>query len=280
MSVAASNPWQKQAHKSVEKSAAGTDKPQRKPESLPNKIKKLSNIAAIACFISVLAVGFGIWGIYTSVAENAATEAGTKNVLVATTTLAKGQSITADSVEIKAVPADLQVEGCLDESQLEAVVGTSTSSQILSGMQLTSSNVSGIAGASTLASALDPGMTAITITVDSSSGICGLISIGDYVSVVKPGAATSGTQGISAATTLVEKTRVVALDSSISTSSATYTNVTLEVSAEDALRVRQAQFSSSVSLILLSETEGGEDSTVSTSAEEESTQNAEAENAA
>ncbi len=256
MSFVASKPWSKPLkHNADNSNPSEKATTKRAPESLPDKIKKLSNVAAIACFISVMAVGFGIWGVYNSAAQSAETQAGAKNIIIAAAQLTKGQVITAEDIKIKEVPASLQVEGCLDESELDSVVGSVASSQILPGAQFTPESIAGYSGAAGLAGEIAAGMTAVSIDVDTEAGMSGLICVGDYVRVVKPTSITSIDDVATEATTIIESARVLALDSSTGTSSTTYANVTLEVEPELALQVRQAQFAGDISLILLSSTE-------------------------
>jgi pilus assembly protein CpaB len=113
--------------------------------------------------------------------------AGDRTVLVAKDTIAPNTRITADMFEETKVGADALVVGAITDPT--AAIGKVARTQILKGEQLSTARVA----ASTAANAKDdlsfrdtvpPGMRGLTIKVDETKGVAGLLVAGDRVDII------------------------------------------------------------------------------------------------
>lgn len=91
-----------------------------------------------------------------------------------------------------------------------------------------------------LAAAIGDGMEAVTISVDAQSGMGGMLRVNDRVKVIQPNDGSLGGDGF---TVIADSVRIAALDGNFSSGSGSsdgYSTVTLEVTPEQAGKIRTA----------------------------------------
>ena len=191
-----------------------------------------------------------MWAHASSSAAVGAATSGAQPTLVAAADIRAGDALTEQSVRLEDVPAAFRSPAALgaDALQQGSALGSRALVDIPAGSQITASFVTG-SGGGRLAADLDAGMEAVTIGVDSETGLAGRIRVYDAVRVVSAEGASAGT---SLLTTLCDSARVVAVGDEASAAGAPYTSVTVEVDPSQADAVREAQYAGKVSLVLLS----------------------------
>jgi len=121
-----------------------------------------------------------------------------------------------------------------------------------------------IESAESQASYIEPGMRAVTLSVDIVSGVAGLLRPGDHVDVVatfdlrgRPGAGAASNDAGSKTLFLLQNARIIALDTRTEQSAPArdsrarnYRTVTLAVSPNDAMRLANAEQQGSIKLLL------------------------------
>jgi pilus assembly protein CpaB len=184
-------------------------------------------------------------------------------VLVAKKALPVGTIIDADSFSFQPWPKELMqnayyVEGQPDTTNL---AGTVVRYQIAAGQPVTRGSIVGPQDRGFLAAALGPGMRAVTVPVNSSTGVAGFVFPGDHVDVVLTQQVEGGGEGpaLKVSETIVRNVRVLATDQRFTdkdedgkTSVRTFTNVTFEVTPRIAEKVAVAQSIGTLSLSLRS----------------------------
>jgi pilus assembly protein CpaB len=115
----------------------------------------------------------------------------------------------------------------------------------------------------TLAYAIEPGMRAITIPADETSGIAYMITPGDHVDIIgyfltEKNAEEGGTEKISYTTLLLENITVLAFDNVYSdagkanSETPAYTTMTLQVTPQQAMKLSMAQSEGVIRTVLRS----------------------------
>ena len=147
--------------------------------------------------------------------------------------------VSSSYVPVDAVPAE----------EKENLVGKRALTRLSAGLPLSSSAVQSSSAPSNLASSIADGHVAVSISLDSASGMSPLVNIGDRVDVV------SIVDNVTSV--IVSDVRVLALDGEFrSAATQGYTNVTLELTDNDALLVSAS--ASTLRLVLLPTDIGGE----------------------
>ena len=123
-------------------------------------------------------------------------------------------------------------------ADLEAVVGKTATANIPANAQVTQSNLAGEGNTTALAEALEPGFVAVSVAVNSETGVAGLVRQGDRVDVLAEGS------------TIIEDARILALDAQLSGEITQYSTVTLEVTEGQAGDIQAAQMDGAVRLAL------------------------------
>jgi pilus assembly protein CpaB len=184
-------------------------------------------------------------------------------VLVAKKALPVGTIIDADSFSFQPWPKELMqsayyVEGQPDSTNL---AGTVVRYPIAAGQPVTRGSLVGPQDRGFLAAALGPGMRAVTVPVNSSTGVAGFVFPGDHVDLVLTQQVQGGGDGspLKVSETIVRNVRVLATDQRFTdkdedgkTSVKTFTNVTIEVTPRIAEKVAVAQSIGTLSLSLRS----------------------------
>ena len=186
-------------------------------------------------------------------------------ILVAKKALPLGTIIDASSFAYQPWPKELvqsayYMEGG-PESDPKALFGTVVRYPITAGQPITRGSLVGPEDRGFLAAALGPGMRAISVPVNTTTGVAGFIFPGDHVDIVLTQTVEGGGDGppLKASETVVRNARVLATDQRVSekgedgkTEIKTFTNVTLEVTPRIAEKVAVAQSIGTLSLSLRS----------------------------
>jgi len=197
-------------------------------------------------------------------AAQAAVPVGPK-VLVAKKALPVGTIIDADSFTFQPWPKEMMqsayyVEGSPD-SNPSALLGTVVRYAITAGQPVTRGSLVGPQDRGFLAAALGPGMRAITVPVNVSSGVAGFVFPGDHVDLVLTSNVEGGGDGpaLKVSETIIRNLRVLATDQRTDekdkdgkTVVKTFSNVTLEVTPRIAEKIAVAQSLGTLSLSLRS----------------------------
>jgi len=186
-------------------------------------------------------------------------------VLVAKKALPVGTIIDADSFAYQPWPKELMqsayyVEGSPDGDP-KKLFGTVVRYPITAGQPVTRGALVGPQDRGFLAAALGPGMRAITVPVNASTGVAGFVFPGDHVDIVLTQQVEGGGDGpaLKVSETIVRNARVLATDQRFTDKSEdgktevkTFSNVTLEVTPRIAEKVAVAQSMGTLSLSLRS----------------------------
>ncbi|HVU29808.1 MAG TPA: Flp pilus assembly protein CpaB [Sphingomicrobium sp.] len=184
-------------------------------------------------------------------------------VLVAKKALPVGTIIDADSFSFQPWPKELMqgayyVEGQPDSKNL---AGTVVRYAIAAGQPVTRGSLVGPQDRGFLAAALGPGMRAVTVPVNTSSGVAGFVFPGDHVDLVLTQQVSGGGEGppLKVSETIVRNVRVLATDQRFTDKDAdgktvvkTASNVTFEVTPKIAEKIAVAQSVGQLSLSLRS----------------------------
>jgi pilus assembly protein CpaB len=184
-------------------------------------------------------------------------------VLVAKKALPSGTIIDPDSFSYQPWPKELMQNAYYTEGSPEAknLAGTVVRYPIAAGQPVTRGSLVGPQDRGFLAAALGPGMRAITVPVNASTGVAGFVFPGDHVDMVLTQQVAGGGDGppLKVSETIVRNIRVLATDQRFTdkdedgkTLIKTFTNVTLEVTPKIAEKIAVAQSVGTLSLSLRS----------------------------
>src|SRR6476659_9582129 len=186
-------------------------------------------------------------------------------VLVAKKALPVGTIIDADSFTLQPWPKELMQAAYYVEGQPDGdpkkLMGTVVRYQVTAGQPVTRGSLVGPQDRGFLAAALGPGMRAITVPVNVSSGVAGFVFPGDHVDLVLTQTVQGGGDGppLKVSETIVRNLRVLATDQRIDskgedgkTEVKIFANVTVEVTPRIAEKISVAQSLGTLSLSLRS----------------------------
>jgi pilus assembly protein CpaB len=184
-------------------------------------------------------------------------------VLVAKKALPVGTIIDPDSFAFQPWPKELMQGAYYVEGQPDAknLAGTVVRYSIAAGQPVTRGSLVGPQDRGFLAAALGPGMRAVTVPVNASTGVAGFVFPGDHVDMVLTQQVAGGGDGppLKVSETIVRNIRVLATDQRFTdkdedgkTLIKTFTNVTLEVTPKIAEKIAVAQSVGTLSLSLRS----------------------------
>jgi pilus assembly protein CpaB len=186
-------------------------------------------------------------------------------VLVAKKALPVGTIIDAESLSYQPWPKELvqgayYVEGAADGDP-KALLGTVVRYAITAGQPVTRGSLVGPNDRGFLAAALSPGMRAVTVPVNTSTGVAGFVFPGDRVDMVLTQEVKGGGEGepLKVSETIVRNIRVLATDQRITSTDEegktvvkAFSNVTMEVTPRIAEKIAVAQSIGTLSLSLRS----------------------------
>jgi pilus assembly protein CpaB len=186
-------------------------------------------------------------------------------VLVAKKALPAGTIIDPDSFTLQPWPKELMQSAYYVEGQPDGdpkkLLGTVVRYPITAGQPVTRGSLVGPQDRGFLAAALGAGMRAITVPVNTTSGVAGFVFPGDHVDLVLTQQVAGGGEGpaLKVSETIIRNLRVLATDQRITekdddgkTQVKTFSNVTLEVTPKIAEKISVAQSLGSLSLSLRS----------------------------
>jgi pilus assembly protein CpaB len=193
-------------------------------------------------------------------------------VLVAKKAMPVGTIIDADSFAYQPWPKELiqsayYVEGSAGANP-QSLLGTVVRYPITAGQPVTRGTLVGPQDRGFLAAALGAGMRAITVPVNSSTGVAGFVFPGDHVDMVLTQQVQGGGEGpeLKVSETIVRNLRVLATDQRTTDKDKdgkievkTFANVTLEVTPRIAEKIAVAQSMGTLSLSLRSIADNGAD---------------------
>jgi pilus assembly protein CpaB len=228
------------------------------------KIMLLVGALLIAGVTAIMAKNMFAGSGATQAAAAPAVPTGPK-VLVARKALAVGTIIDAESLAFQPWPKELMqsayyTEGSPDADQTK-LLGTVVRYQVTAGQPLTRGALVGPNDRGFLAAALGPGMRAMTVPVNTSTGVAGFVFPGDRVDLVLTQQIEGGGDGppLKVSETIVRNVRVLATDQRITdkgddgkTEVKTFSNVTLETTPRIAEKIAVAQSMGQLSLSLRS----------------------------
>ena len=185
-------------------------------------------------------------------------------VLVARKALPVGTIIDAESLTFQPWPTEMMQSAYYTEGQpdsdMSKLLGTVVRYPITAGQPMTRGALVGPQDRGFLAAALGPGMRAVTVPVNASSGVAGFVFPGDRVDIVLTQEVTGGDgPPLKVSETVVRNVRVLATDQRIDskgedgkTEVRTFSNVTLEATPRIAEKIAVAQSVGQLSLSLRS----------------------------
>jgi len=186
-------------------------------------------------------------------------------VMVAKKALPAGTIIDPEAISWQPWPKELMQSAYYTEGQPDAdaksMLGTVVRYPITAGQPVTRGALVGPKDRGFLAAALGPGMRAITVPVNSSTGVAGFVFPGDHVDMVLTQQVQGGGDGpsLKVSETIVRNVRVLATDQRVDskgddgkTEVKTFSNVTMEVTPRIAEKIAVAQSMGTLSLALRS----------------------------
>lgn len=216
----------------------------------------------IFALVSAVIVAVLLYSFLNSVSKPVVIEIVKKSVVVANVNISPNISITSDMIKVIELPEESVHP--LAVKDINEVVGTVASSEIIAGEQVLSSKlITPGEGNGTLAYKVESGMRAITVGVSNTTGLSNMIIpndkvdiIGQYaVEVEVPG--TNEKKTIDYITMLLENVKVLAVDNLITEqekkdSENVYVSLTLEVTPLQAMEVSMTEYKGSLRAILRS----------------------------
>lgn len=226
------------------------------------KIALLVGALVIAVITAVMAKNM-FSGAAADQAQAAPAQTGPK-ILVARKALPVGTIIDQEALAYQPWPKELMESAYYLEGQggdIKSLLGTVVRYPITAGQPVTRGSLVGPKDRGFLAAALGPGMRAVTVPVNASTGVAGFVFPGDRVDIVLTQEVVGGGDGapLKVSETIVRNVRVLATDQRISdkdedgkTAVKTFTNVTLEATPRIAEKIAVAQSVGNLSLSLRS----------------------------
>lgn len=216
------------------------------------RFKQVALIAAFAIGVAVVSLAYGVWTAASSGAAVEAATAGALPTLVSSVDIHAGDIVDGSLVETKNIPQSFRAPAALGADALTVEgygEGRRALVDIPAGTQITPGFVSGTENGSHLAAQLQSGREAVTLSVDTETGLAGHVQAYDVVRIV---AAESASTDSSLLETVCERARVIATGEGLGGGEGSYTSVTVEVTPSEADAVREAQYAGRVSLLLIS----------------------------
>lgn len=210
------------------------------------KDRRLAAVAGVAIAVAVVTVGFSGWRWTQAQGELTRLEQSTVKVVTVTRDVAPGEVIASADLTVASVPKAFAPKDAA--KKVSDVAGRQSVTQQTSGTAVSLSSVSGSKKPASITTAVTEGRVAYTVALDSSTGLSPLLAVGDKVDVL---ASVNDAQVVTTER-IADSIRVLALDGNLSgTKSDGYSNVTIEVTEDQALALSSA---SGIRLVALPET--------------------------
>ena len=211
-------------------------------QAVAKKVSRLQAATAALAAVCVASLGAAAWSQADAAGRIDAAFAGTEQVVVLSQGLSAGELIEESDLAIANVPAQLVAEGALTPADLEnpktSPVGRLAASFAAKGSQVTSATAAGEGNPASLADSIAAGYEAVTVPVDSASGMAGMLREGDTVRVLVSADDEVGGTGVKIVS---DGARIAAIGADFSAgASGDYSTVTLELTPEQAEIVRGA----------------------------------------
>lgn len=237
----------KSGQRTTATAGAATARRQRGPQpGGTRKDRRLAAVAGVAIAVSVATVGFSGWRWTQAQGELTRLEQSTVKVVTVTRDIAPGEVISSADLTVASVPKAFAPKDAA--KKVSDVAGRQTVTQQTSGTAVSLSSVSGSKKPASITTAVTEGHVAYTVALDSSTGLSPLLSVGDKVDVL----ASVNDGQVVTTERVADSIRVIALDGNLSGSKSDgYSNVTIEVTEDQALALSSA---SGIRLVALPET--------------------------
>lgn len=179
------------------------------------------------------------------------------DVLVAKQPIPIGTVLNEDLVDKQPWPQHLLLEGFVVSGTPEAnITGMVARSDLQAREPLIISKLGNPNDASFLAAALSKGMRAVTLSVDAISGVAGYVFPGDRVDVLVTHSAVTNDGAPNASEVLLSNIKVLATElrqtANTKSSNAPPSNLTIEVTADEAQKIRLAEKRGTLAIALRS----------------------------
>lgn len=220
----------------------------------------MKKIKILAFFIAIITAGALFW--YMSQLGQNEVQIARANVLVASSSIMENTVITAEMVKTVVMPIESIISDSYSDDSY--VIGKTARSDIMAEEQIVSARLVevGSAQSGSLAYAVKPGMRAITIGVNDTTGLKGMIRPGDYLDIValyQVEQTNINAQGLEEvklvpmAKLLLQKIMVLAIDQSMQEKeTVNYSTLTLEVTPEQAIMLSLSEYNGLLKAILRS----------------------------
>ena len=225
-------------------------------------MKKIKFLALVAAVIAAVL----LYNFLNTLDEKASVEVVKTGVVTASVNIPPNTPITDDMLDIKQLPVEaVHAEAVINEA---AAIGKFSKYEIMAGEQVLYTKLispEGGGGDGTLAYEIKPGMRAISIGVGNLSGLVGMIRPHNTVDIIaqlaKEEKQPDGEEKTIDYTTMIaENIKVLAVDDVISQEGKTknsetgtsYTSVTLQVTAHQAMELNMSEYKGQLRLILRS----------------------------
>jgi pilus assembly protein CpaB len=181
--------------------------------------------------------------------------AGTTEIVTASKTIVANTIITEDMLVVSDIPTDAVLPGAI--TTVSQAVGKTVKADLYEGEQLISEKLisPGDTSNATLAYALKSGMRAITIAVDATSGVAGMLHPADKIDLL----GEFDSNGVSVTDMVEENITILAVDNNRSSNSVigdgsivSYSTLTLEVTPAQAMEISSAARNGALRVILRS----------------------------
>lgn len=222
-------------------------------------MKKIKIIA----FISAVAAAFLIYSYLNKISEPRIIEVEKENVVLAAADIYPNTLITEDMLLVKEVAAEaIHLQAI---SSKEDAVGSVSSSQIIAGEQILSSKLIK-PGQSTndgsLAYTIEPGMRAVTVSVNYTKGLANMILPENMVDIISEystelDTGNGDTKTVDYTVLLLQKVKVLAVDGNMTAaakaaSDENYSSLTLQLTPRQAMEISLTEYTGQLRAVLRS----------------------------
>ena len=180
-----------------------------------------------------------------------------RSVITAAQDIPPNTSITSEMILSKDLPLEAVLPGSI--SNEDALIGMVSKSEILTGEQILNGKLvkAGDSSNGTLAYAIEPGMRAITISVDVNTGLSGMLKPKDHIDLLGEFEYQPSGQEAKAYTSIVaENIKILAVDSVLTeqgkTDGSGYASITLEVTPKQAMEISMGVYKGQLRALLRS----------------------------
>lgn len=227
-------------------------------------MKKFKILALITAVVSA----FLLYTYLNKISSPVIIEVEKEYVLTAKENIPSNKLISQDMVELKQIPKEALHPEALNS--MEDITGKVSTSQITAGEQILSSKLikpGESVDDGTLSYAIEPGMRAITVGVNSTKGLANMISPGNMVDIISEYSlevttTTGAEKTVDYTVLLLQKVKVLAVDSSLTEAEKAaaddeYSTITLQVTPQEAMELNLTEYSGGLRAVLRSPLDEG-----------------------